>query len=53
MKLCDVMLLPSRYEGKPMVVTEGYMMGLVPLVTRYTSAGEQIQKRCGRLYRGQ
>ena len=43
MKLCDVMLLPSRYEGKPMVVTEGYMMGLVPLVTRYTSAGEQIQ----------
>ena len=43
MKLCDVMLLPSRYEGKPMVVTEGHIMGLVPLVARYTSAGEQIQ----------
>ena len=43
MKLCDVLLLPSRYEGKPMTVTEGFIMGLVPLVTRYTSAGEQIQ----------
>ncbi len=38
----DVMFLPSHYEGKPMVVTEGMIMGLVPVVTRYTSADEQI-----------
>lgn len=43
MRLCDALLLPSRHEGKPMVVTEGFIMGLVPIVTRYTSAGEQIQ----------
>ena len=43
MKKFDAMLLPSRYEGKPMVVTEGFIMGLVPIVARYTSAGEQIQ----------
>ena len=43
MKKFDAALLPSRYEGKPMVVTEGFIMGLVPIVTRYTSAGEQIQ----------
>ena len=43
MKKCDVLFLPSRYEGKPMVVTEAQMMELVPLVSRYTSADEQIQ----------
>ena len=43
MRLCDAMLLPSIHEGKPMAVTEGLIMGLVPIVTRYTSAGEQIQ----------
>ena len=43
MKSFDAMLLPSHHEGKPMVVTEGLIMGLVPMVTRYTSAGEQIQ----------
>lgn len=43
MKKCDCFLLPSIFEGKPMVVTEGYIMGLVPVVTRYTSADEQIK----------
>lgn len=42
-KKCDVFFLPSRHEGKPMVVTEGFIMGLVPLVTDYTSAKEQIR----------
>ena len=42
-KKCDVFFLPSRHEGKPMVVTEGFIMGLVPLVTAYTSAKEQIR----------
>ena len=43
MKYFDVFFLPSRYEGKPMAVTEGYIMGLVPVVTEYASANEQIK----------
>lgn len=42
-KKCDVFFLPSRHEGKPMVITEGFIMGLVPVVTEYTSANEQIR----------
>lgn len=41
-KLMDVFFLPSIYEGKPMAVTEAQMLGIVPLVTRYSSASEQI-----------
>lgn len=36
-------LLPSRYEGKPMAVTEAQMLGLVPIVCNYSSAKEQIE----------
>ena len=43
LKKFDAFLLPSRHEGKPMVITEGFIMGLVPLVTEYTSAREQIK----------
>lgn len=39
----DAFLLPSRNEGKPIVVTEAQILGLVPVVTRYTSASEQIE----------
>lgn len=42
-KTCDAFLLPSRHEGKPMVVTESYIMGAPPVVTAYTSAKEQIE----------
>ena len=35
--------LPSRWEGKPMVVTEAFMMGLPALVTEYSSAREQVR----------
>lgn len=43
LKKCDAFLLPSRHEGKPMAVTESFIMGLVPVVTEYTSAREQIK----------
>lgn len=42
-KECDIFFLPSHYEGKPMAVTEAQMLGLMPLVTRYSSAIEQIE----------
>lgn len=42
LKKADCFLLPSRHEGKPMVITESFIMGLVPVVTEYTSAHEQI-----------
>ncbi|MGE7307316.1 glycosyltransferase [Priestia megaterium] len=38
----DAFLLPSRYEGKPMAVTEAQMLGIVPIVTKYASANEQV-----------
>ena len=39
----DIFLLPSRYEGKPMAVTEAQMLGIPPFVTNYASALEQIE----------
>lgn len=36
-------LLPSRYEGKPMAVTEAQMLGIIPIVCNYSSATEQIK----------
>ena len=40
----DLFFLPSRYEGKPMAVTEAMMLELPPLVTEYASAHEQIRQ---------
>lgn len=42
-KMCDVFLLPSHYEGKPMAVTEAQILGLVPCVTEYSAAREQVK----------
>ena len=39
----DIMCMPSRYEGKPIAVTESMMLGTPPVVTEYLSAHEQIE----------
>jgi glycosyltransferase involved in cell wall biosynthesis len=38
----DMFFLPSRYEGKPMAVTEAQILGIPALITAYSSAYEQI-----------
>lgn len=39
----DVFILASRYEGKPVSVTEAQILGLPCLVTDYESATSQVQ----------
>lgn len=41
-KQFEIFLLPSYYEGKPMVITESQMLNVPSLVTNYSSAEEQI-----------
>lgn len=43
LKKCDIFAMPSRYEGKPMAVTEAQIMGLPIIVTNYKSASEQVR----------
>jgi glycosyltransferase involved in cell wall biosynthesis len=43
MKQCDVFVLPSRFEGKPISVTEAQILGLPVIVTNYSSASEQVK----------
>ena len=40
---CDCFVLPSRYEGKPMVITEAQMLALPAVVTEYATARDQIK----------
>ena len=42
-KIADIMCMPSRYEGKPIVITESMILGVPPIVTEYLSANEQIE----------
>ncbi len=42
-KQADIMCMPSRYEGKPMVITESMILGVPPIVTEYLSANDQIK----------
>ena len=39
----DVFILASRYEGKPLSVTEAQILGLPCIVTNYKSAPSQIK----------
>lgn len=41
-KEADVMCMPSRYEGKPMVITESMILGTPVVVTEYLSANAQV-----------
>lgn len=42
-KQADAFFLPSRYEGKPISVSEAQILGVPPLVCAYESAHEQIK----------
>ena len=42
-KKADIFVLSSRYEGKPMCITEAQILGCVPVVTEYGSARSQIR----------
>ena len=42
-KEADIYCMPSRWEGKPIAVTESMMLGVPPVVTEYMSAKEQIE----------
>jgi glycosyltransferase involved in cell wall biosynthesis len=43
MKLCDLYVQPSRYEGKAVTVTEAQILGKPVLITNYTTANSQIK----------
>lgn len=43
-KASDILCMPSRWEGKPVTVTESKMLGTPPVVTAYLSANEQIKE---------
>lgn len=41
--ISDIFCMPSRWEGKPISVTESMMLGVPPVVTEYMSANDQIE----------
>ncbi len=43
LKQADAFFLPSRYEGKPISVTEAQILGVPPFTCAYESAYEQIR----------
>lgn len=40
---CDYFLLASYFEGKPVSVEEAKILGVVPVITAYDSAGSQVK----------
>ncbi len=43
MRVADVVVQPSRYEGKSIVLDEAKILGKAIVVTRYTSVADQIE----------
>lgn len=52
LNIMDLFFLPSRYEGKPMAVTEAQLLGIPPVVTEYSSAREQVKSKIDGLVMG-
>ncbi|TCN22196.1 glycosyltransferase [Mesobacillus foraminis] len=44
LKVCDLYVQPSRYEGKAVTVTEAKILGRPILITNYSTAHSQIEK---------
>lgn len=45
MKMSDLYVQPSRYEGKAVTVTEAQILGKPVLITNYPTAGSQVRDR--------
>lgn len=43
MKMCDLYVQPSRYEGKAVTVTEAQILGRPVMLTNYTTAHSQVR----------
>lgn len=42
-KMCDIYVQPSRYEGKCVAVREAQILGKPVVITRYATAGSQLE----------
>lgn len=42
-KMCDIYIQPSRYEGKSVAVREAQMLGKVVVITNYATSGSQLE----------
>lgn len=43
MKICDIYVQPSRYEGKAVTVVEAQILGKPVVITNYTTAKSQVR----------
>jgi glycosyltransferase involved in cell wall biosynthesis len=44
LRACDVFVQPSRYEGKAVTVREAQILGKPVLITRFPTAGSQVEE---------
>lgn len=42
-KMCDIYVQPSRYEGKCVAVREAQMLGKMVIITNYATSGSQLE----------
>lgn len=42
-KMCDIYVQPSRYEGKCVAVREAQMLGKPVIITNYATSGSQLE----------